>query len=66
MPTDFRAFLAGLPGRYCIECLSRFYEQTTAVIRDYLRANEIAGRVAECANCGKQTETFRSRPIAPD
>jgi DNA-directed RNA polymerase specialized sigma24 family protein len=61
MPKQFRAFLKSLRGQaYCVDCLSRMYDEPAPTVWRYLSENGILGRYAECGNCGKLRETFRS------
>lgn len=61
-PKHFRAFFEGLrPEAYCLECLSRMYDERASIVSSYLSGERIIGRYAECGNCGKLRETFRSR-----
>jgi hypothetical protein len=67
MPKDSACPFDVLPvADYCIDCLSRSYEQESSVVRAYLRVNGCVRRDAECGNCGERAEIFRPPPLAPD
>ena len=67
-PTDsvgtlkhFRAFFEALSAEaYCLECLSRMYDERASIVSSYLSVERIIGRYAECGNCGNLREIFRS------
>ena len=60
-PAHFRAFFQSLRAEaYCLDCLSRMYDDPAPTVWRYLSENGILGRYAECANCGRLGETFRS------
>ena len=65
-PTDpkvlqhFRAFLSSVRSQpYCLDCVSRMYEQPASAVWTCLHENGILGRYAECGNCGRSRQTFR-------
>jgi hypothetical protein len=65
MPDNrFRTFLSSLPARagYCVDCLSRLYEEPAETIGGYLGEIGIIGRQDECGNCGERKEIFRDNP----
>src|SRR4029453_1921916 len=45
---------------YCLDCLTKLYHEPAPTVWRYLSENGILGRYAECGNCGKLRETFRS------
>jgi quercetin dioxygenase-like cupin family protein len=63
MPKHFPAFLQSLRSQaYCLDCLSKMYDGPAPWVWRYLSENGIPGRYAECGNCGKLREIFRSSP----
>lgn len=57
---QFRAFMGSLRRqRYCLDCVSRIYEQPANAVWTCLHQNGIVGSYAECGNCGKSRQTFR-------
>ncbi len=64
-PRHFRAFFESLRVEaYCLDCLSKMYDEPATTVWTYLRENRTLGRYVECANCGRLRETFRSRPTS--
>jgi len=55
----FRKFFSRLPKRdaYCVDCLSRFFEEPPETIRDFL--DGAGDNAAECGSCRQHKETFR-------
>ena len=61
----FRAFFESLrAAAYCLDCLSKMYDQPAAKVWTYLHENRILRRPGECTNCGRLRETFRSSPAS--
>jgi DNA-directed RNA polymerase specialized sigma24 family protein len=64
-PKHFRAFVESLRVEaYCLDCLSKMYDERPATVWTYLRENRMHGRYVECANCGRVRETFHSGPAS--
>lgn len=64
-PKHFRAFVESLRVEaYCLDCLSKMYDERRATVWAYLRENRMLGRYVECANCGRRRETFHSGPAS--
>ena len=61
----FRAFFESLRVEaYCLDCLSKMYDEPAATVWTYLRENRILGRHVECANCGRLREAFQASPTS--
>ena len=64
-PKHFRAFFESLRVEaYCLDCLSKMYDEPAATVWTSLRENRTLGRYVECANCGRVREAFQSGPAS--